>query len=234
MVLLSNKHNFLFIKTMKTAGTSIEGILEKYCMPETSDPRTHHREALHSDEGIVGPRSRPISKHGWREHMAAYQMKNKLGDKFDSLYKFTVVRNPWDKMVSMYFYKLYKNEKNQRILTFDQFISTQSHSLDHWIYHIDQKQVCNYHIRFENLNEDLKKVADILKLPDFNIADLPNWKSDTSRDKNIHYSQYYTPESQATVARLYAREIKEFGYTFESHVKYQIAKIEDKLKKNKN
>ncbi len=42
-MLVSHSKKFIFLKTMKTAGTSVEIYLERYCVPSDTYVEQHHR-----------------------------------------------------------------------------------------------------------------------------------------------------------------------------------------------
>lgn len=83
---------------------------EKYCV----DPNIKYQLKFASDYyndkkyGIVGNRGDKKGKNpnGWTHHMTIGKIKSKLDPStFNSYLKFCVIRNPYDKMVSMYFYQ---------------------------------------------------------------------------------------------------------------------------------
>jgi hypothetical protein len=70
-MLISHVRQFIYLKTRKTAGTSVEIYFEPYCV----DPRHYHgeeheRKGAVSDWGIVGAR-RQASLQTWYNHMPA-------------------------------------------------------------------------------------------------------------------------------------------------------------------
>ena len=94
-MILSKKHNFIFIKTRKTAGST----LEKLVFPYLSD------EDICTGSDRDGTPAKNLPKNmnghvGWDQiHM------NFSGDKWwDKIFKFTIERNPWDKVVSSYYW----------------------------------------------------------------------------------------------------------------------------------
>src|SRR4029453_8467383 len=104
-MLVSHRHRFIYTKTMKTAGTSVEVYFEPYCMPAGTWQFSHHRSQQISDAGIIGfrgPRQhRPEVK--WWNHMPAATIRERVGPEvWDGYFKFCVIRNPFDKAISVF------------------------------------------------------------------------------------------------------------------------------------
>ena len=76
-MLISHAYRFIFIKTVKTAGTSVEAFLEPYCCPEDHIVK-HWTPTLISDFGIVGQRwpSKDRDNLGFYNHMPASEVKS--------------------------------------------------------------------------------------------------------------------------------------------------------------
>ncbi|MFY8327035.1 sulfotransferase family 2 domain-containing protein [Pseudoalteromonas sp. ZZD1] len=87
----------IFIHIPKTGGTSINQLLTdtvKNCDIVTSE-QSRFRKALNK---ITGNKN-------FKKHESALELLNKLGeDNFNSLFSFAVVRNPYDWLVSYYFF----------------------------------------------------------------------------------------------------------------------------------
>ena len=57
MVLISHKYKFIYLKTNKTASSSVEHFFTKYCVPDDYIIKNEdYVEYFESDRGIVGPR----------------------------------------------------------------------------------------------------------------------------------------------------------------------------------
>ena len=111
-MLISHRKQFIYTKTAKTAGTSVEVYFEKYCMPEGAWEFSHSHDEYVSAEGIIGYRGKHSWGKKWRNHMSALKIKNNIGNSiWDKYYKFCVIRNPFDKLVSG-FYMQEKRIKN--------------------------------------------------------------------------------------------------------------------------
>ena len=125
-------------------------------------------------------------------------------------YTFCVVRNPWDRMISLYSYAL--KVSNQQPIEFIDWLKKNYKFSKHW-YSISTPQVDwiktepNLIIKYENLEKDFKYIQQKLNsqkpLPVINVS------------KRQHYSLYYDNWSRDFVADLYAKDIEKFNYNFE-------------------
>ena len=120
-------------------------------------------------------------------------------------FKFTVVRNPWDVQVSMYHYVCKGNGE-----TFDSFVRRLC-TVNSDIYSLNGHPACDFYIRYENLENDIRSVCTTLCLPSSTIQ-LPNHRTTIRNDKE--YRKFYTLELRDYVAAKCAVEIKMFSYTF--------------------
>ena len=105
-MLISHLHRFIYTKTFKTAGTSVESYFEPFCMGPDEWALSHDREAYESAYGVIGYRG-PHLEAGmrWWNHMPAAEVKAAVGDAvWQRYYKFCVVRNPFDRAVSAFYF----------------------------------------------------------------------------------------------------------------------------------
>jgi hypothetical protein len=208
MVLVSHKYRFIYIKNSKVAGSSVESFFGKFCKnPKTKYSYSDNRKQIISSYGILGSTGIYVKKNDkWYNHMNALKIRKNLGSMiFNKYIKFCVVRNPYDVIVSSYFYKKIKEPFKQYARKFKKSnLRT---------YSINNKSVCNYYIRYEHLKEDIIKMCEILNITNYNINSLPHHKSNY-RNKKLSYKKFYDEETRKIVYKKHIKEFKLFGYTF--------------------
>ena len=92
-MLISHINQFIYTKTAKTAGTSVESYFEKFCMPEDEWEFSHARDEYVSKEGIIGYRGNDARGKKWVNHMSALEIRNNIGNSiWNSYFKFCVIR----------------------------------------------------------------------------------------------------------------------------------------------
>jgi len=222
MVLVSFAKQFIYTKTVKTAGTSVEIFFEPFCLPPEGYERTHYRGESVTDYGVVGYRgpNRPADAQ-WYNHMPAAQIRKYLGDNvWDEYFKFCVVRNPYDKLTSMYFFQLdgpnkgYIETQDFSILRRDflDWLRRRQFVVDRNKYLINGSVCVDYFVRFENLLDGLTEVCQRLGIQR-DITELERFKLRT-RLTERHFTEFYDEEARKIVADFYAFELDHFGYRF--------------------
>ncbi|MES2818601.1 MAG: sulfotransferase family 2 domain-containing protein, partial [Pseudomonadota bacterium] len=92
-MIISHQYKFIFIKTRKTAGTSIEAFLSQCCGPDDIFTPITPSVASHQ----------PRNHAGFYNHISGHEVRARLGcEQWESYFKFCVERNPWDKVLSFY------------------------------------------------------------------------------------------------------------------------------------
>ena len=79
------------------------------------------------------------------------------------------------------------------------------------IHSINGKSVCDYFIRYEYLEEDIKTLCKKLKIYSCDISLLPKHKSGIRKSKK-HWSEYYDDETKKIVYNKHKKEFELFGY----------------------
>jgi hypothetical protein len=206
--LVSLKHRFLFIHVPKTGGNSIQDVLR-----------------LYSEDQIVRltPLQDGIERFEVRNPNYSYQKHSSLKEYaamldphlFASLYKFTCIRNPWERMISFYF-SPHRQVTRWNRDDFIRFIEEVPPMLSY----LDQRESSftdsssapslGVHrvLRFERLQDDFNLVCDDLGIK---RQMLPHRNASPRR----HLSEYYDPTLIELVARRCAADIEYFGFRFE-------------------
>lgn len=226
-MIVSHKHKFIFIKTRKTAGTSIEIALSQYCGPDDIiTPMSEVDEAKRSELGFRGAQNyladkseygfmdwlrllRGKKKRRFFNHVPASIVREQVGsDVWDSYYKFTFERNPYDKAVSKYFWSTKKKQQPPNINDYLQ--NCQAYKISNWdLYSLGENLAVDFVGKFENLAEDLEKVRLKLSLPGELV--LPHTKGKTRKDKRP-YSELLNEKTHQRIATVCQREIELLQY----------------------
>jgi hypothetical protein len=228
-MILSHEHKFIFLRTKKTAGTSIELALSDLCGPddiitpltrEDEARRTGRRGAqnwrLHSWWQSPRLLKRAWFKfsakdYGFYNHMKASEIRAHIDPAvWRSYFKFAFERNPWDRQVSLYYHR-YREESDRP--GFDAFIhkDKKAHINNFGVYSINGDLAVDFLGRFETLEEDLRSALSQVGL---STADaLPDAKT-RFRPGSAGYRDLYDEDTRNIVADWYASEIKLLGYEF--------------------
>lgn len=206
-MIISHKHKFIYIKAGKVAGTSTELLLEKYCGPEDIvtpiKPKVEGHEARNYKEG------------NFKNHRPAkYILRNIGAETFDSYHKVMNVRNPWDRVVSMYHMNLSRNPN--LTISFEDYVKSGTKDVDE-LYHycaINDKPCLDSFIRFENLLEDtLLFMRSHSIITESCTVSYPRAKTENSN--RPCFRSHYSQETEDIIRVRYAKDIEFFGYDFE-------------------
>ena len=174
---------------------------------------------------------------GFGGHDDAPTYMSNYPNEFNSYFKFTSVRNPWDKAVSFYHYHIkrkwdlkwdwnatnapvftefvrntssYTKEKQEQIFQNTPSPCTYSKRMSNqldWITDENGNIIVDYIMRLENLQEDFDIICDKIGIP---RQQLPH----KNKTNHKHYTEYYDDETRQIVAEKYAKDIEYFGYKF--------------------
>ena len=218
-MLVSHRHQFIYTKTAKTGGTSVESYFERFCMPEGAWSLSQRREEHVSEVGIVGVRAPlpPKDARYWN-HMPASLIRERVGEEIWSRYfKFCVVRNPYDKVVSAFYF--IQRFDNRPFIS----IADEQERFERWVqnpyllpidrsqYLIDGKFCLDDVLRYETLTADLERLCGKLGLP-YDPAWLPRFNS--RHAKHGVAKDLYTEKSRKIVEAAFAFELEHFKYSF--------------------
>lgn len=184
--MIDHYRKLIFIHIARTGGTSVEAALVGRDWWEV-DPAT--------------------------KHLSASQTRRLYGeDLWNTYLKFAVVRNPWDRLVSMWATGWWHpDEDPTRITDFGQFLDQlQPHPNEHYrslLYRDILDEPVDRVLRFERLSDDFARLMTDLGQGG---VQLPHHE----RRERGDYRRYYDDDLRDRVGRRFADDIREFDYTF--------------------
>jgi len=205
--MINNKHNFIFLHIPKNAGTTITSAILSELNMRKNWPRGWHRQF------------KKYKQHFTLSEYIDYGFID--SETANSYFKFAFVRNPWDKLLSEFFYrkKLHGNAvanwtfkgylqqswggNNMRHLAIKQHIRPQHE----FLYDTNGIRMVDFIGRFENLKEDFGFVCNKLGIKNL----ITEVKYNTNHK---HYTEYYDDETRSIVAEKYKKDIEYFNYEF--------------------
>jgi hypothetical protein len=207
---ISHKHKVVFVHIPKTGGTSIESALGILGIDNKGSSKPNKDILFGKYKGKA------------LQHLSIREIK-KIKNTPSDYFTFSFVRNPYDRIVSEFFWRrqtigiINKNmtfkeflfkiviPKRERMLSYD---LRDDHFYDQLDFLTDENGeiIVDFIGRFENLENDFNKVCQICKIN----TKLPLILKSQRKD----YKFYYDKETIDIVTKLYKKDIKTFNYKF--------------------
>lgn len=183
-----------------------------------SNPKVCQKSILWS----VLKRRAIMKTHGFRNYkVILYSLPDEY---IDNIYKFTIVRNPWDRAVSAFHYikQVWQTKETREELigkreTFKHFVKCKFSQLGvkanpHFNYQYPcaffrEEQFVDYIGRFENIDEDWKIISEKIEADPV----LPH----NNKSEHLPYQHYYDADSKEIIGNIYKDDIRLFGYTYD-------------------
>ncbi|WP_395689926.1 hypothetical protein [Aestuariivirga sp.] len=241
-MILSHTHRFIAFKTRKTAGTSFEIALSKHMLAQDIvTPIAPADENIRKTLGYTGPQNYGpaeapgVSQARFYNHISAEDLRSRVdADLFEAYKKVAIVRNPFDYVVSWYFWEC-RAVKEPTPEHFRQWLRFQfAHrtgieadyrngrrpnpgvfSSNRLITHINGRCAMDMLLRYEDLEGDIVRFAGQAGLP-------PSLASDFS---TIRAKGQYRPKSASAmvmfdgfaeghdlIARSFSEDMERFDY----------------------
>ena len=213
-MVISHKYQFIFIKTRKTAGTSIEVFLSRVGGEDDILLPLRPAEAGHRPRNYDKDCFRN-NKNGFRNHISARKIRPLLpASVWEHYFKFCVERNPWDKCLSDYHWRKGRYA-TERDMTLEQYFAINPRGLpkDFDLYtDIGGQLMVDQVLRYETLNQGLGEVFEHLGIP-FDGSLQVDAKGGYRPDRR-HYREVLSSAQAEQIRAAFQREIAMFGYVY--------------------
>ncbi|CUK05949.1 Sulfotransferase family protein [Ruegeria denitrificans] len=216
-MIISPGRGYVFVHIPKTGGTSLAQALEERAMKDDiligDTPKAVRRRK----------RVKALTGRGrlWK-HSTLADIDGALSiEDLRSMTTFTLVRNPWDRIVSYYCWLRVQSFEHPAVslakaLTFDQFVlhpdterSFRRYPAGRYMTRADGVEQCQFYIRLEQFDQDAAPLFDHLG---FHLTLSRLNRSQRSGD----YRGYYSDRTVEAVAKACAEDITRFGYAFDA------------------
>ena len=220
-MLISHSHKFIFSKTKKTAGSTIENLIVNNFFDPSIDICTGSK-IDGTPRSNIGPK-KPNEPDG---HKPWFMVKDYVTpEQWTNYHKFTIERNPWDKVVSEFYWRT-ANGKDPSITPFDNDVDNFEFYVDK-VFGIRHPAPIDWHLYASGDRLVVDEVIEYRCLADqfvgmcedkLNLAATKEMVTGTrmkSGHRKKHYTELYKNQHVIDkVAAAYASEIKYFSYIF--------------------
>lgn len=221
-MIISHRHKFIFLKTHKTAGTSFQIALSRFCGPEDIISRLHESDLIELESAKGKGRQNdvvPFSKYNrsdwfqylirgrrqyFSEHLSEYNLRRWLGPVvWNSYYKFCFERNPYDKVLSYYYWRTRNSE-----MKMDAFLEEKLNTLsDFTMYSSSDKIIVDKVF----LYEELEKSIDSLEVKFGFKIEMEDVRAKANyRPSNTTYEEALTDAQKEKIKRAFKNEFQLF------------------------
>ena len=229
-MIVSHRWRFIFIKTRKTGGTSLEIALSTLCGPDDIiTPITAADEVLRAAVGGLPPQHCEIpaarrtllqrlkqwvrgAPPRFFNHMPAHAVRKALDPGiWNDYYKFAFERNPYDKIVSAYFWH-FPDEPRPTLAEFIASRRARRYRNAPLYQTGDGGLEVDRVAKYEDLAGEVEAIRQRLGMPP--LPELPRAKGGFRKDRR-RASEVLGTAERARVAELFADEIARFDYRCE-------------------
>ena len=204
--------HLIFVRIPKNASTSIYHHLGKYNLVKKYEPYFKNNC------------NNPLYRNFFdTTHAKPEEIKKIIPANVNNYFSFCVVRNPWDRFVSMYsfslknkLWKLFGLDEEPSFLEFCKICEQRKEDGDPYFFPIQQQ--CewlsggfdvNKILTFENLKTEFAEM-----IQDINACHISPHLPHMNATDHKNYQHYYNDYTKDLVAELYNKDIEQFNYQF--------------------
>ncbi len=216
-MIYSRKHGYIFIHIPKTGGTSMALALENRAAKDDimlgDTPKAIKRRTRVKDVAAAG--------RLWK-HSTLFDIDGLVTtEEVEAAKVFTMVRNPWDRMVSYYHWLQSQNFYHEAVriakhASFSEFLNHphtrttfKSNPYGRYVTGVGGQERCDLFVRLEHLDEDLPKLETLI---DLKLTPFPHENSSARGDA---FQGYYSLADRKLVKEIAQQDIERFGYEFD-------------------
>lgn len=216
---ISHENKFIFVHITKTGGSSMEkalGLLKKNELYGFEDENGNFYNCKKAIK--LNASKQDKEKLLCLQHLKAREIKERYDPEvWNNYFKFAFVRNPWDRLVSDYSYKMQKRKDLIRAYGLNK-----KSSLEDYVYAIKDRDkiilqkdfvtdekgnvIIDFIGRFENMEDDFEKIC--------NKIGFTSKLKKTNKSSHKDYKYYYDEKLKKIVHELYKDDIELFNYSF--------------------
>lgn len=208
---ISHRYRFIFFSFPKTGSESVRKLLNPYT----------------DIESVTF--SKTTAENPFYSHISPLEVRDEFesrGWTFGEYFRFTCVRNPWSRLVSLY---EMVRATSPDPGSFEKWLDTVEtdgnglggnpaqkwrkygcYTIDNYVNDVDDTPLVDEVLRLEQLATELPPVLARLGLPDVDAIEIEHINARTHKP----YAEYYTGSSIDRVREMYAADIDRFGYAF--------------------
>ena len=193
--MISFNKKLIFVHINKTPATSIQKALSNYGVKKLEENNKIETELTYKQS----------------QHFNTIEYRKYLGEDYDNYYKFSVVRNPFDRVVSYYYGGAIQSGLSFKEWVLDRYRDENYKDyirmysdFTHWF----SKDEIDYVLKFENLDNDFDKLKETLNL-DCSLS-----KNNVNKTRT-HYRDYYDDETIDVIEKHFEKELNAFNYKFD-------------------
>ena len=212
----------IFIAVPKTGTTSVRNQLRQQGAPLIANPHLNIMQVRDSLYVYFLKRALGNNKTFPTEPIPGdADLRAQANEVFNTYFKFSAVRNPWARAISLYFRREGVQLKDK--ISFDEFCEDHLYASDtccqptvhknqiDWLCNENGQCVMDYVYKLENFAEAIK---DIEELTDGRLKITNKNENNNPKSPSREYRMLYTENTKKIIAKRFEKDIDYFEYTF--------------------